>query len=94
MHSINCQQMQQLRNQGWKVSIQYVSSEAESLPYSRATVCSISKDVGHGRLHSTGTAFCSRQDQFSKDIGSSLAFTRAISKLPLTRAERKALLSV
>lgn len=59
---------------------------------SAVTVCEIMNKGG--KMLSTGIAACSENDQFERGIGSSLAFKRAISALPLDRSERRELLCV
>lgn len=93
MHPVNVKQMQNLRNNGFSVHISHNRplDGPESEP--ATTVCRIATQSGNATV-GIGGAVCSPRDNFSKDVGSTLAFRRAVRNMTLPRHVRRELLEV
>jgi len=97
MNPINVQQMNQLRKNGYRVCIKHTVLDTpvrlrNGISVKGITNCFINGNDGFA--HGEGESFCLASDQFNKNMGSSLAFSRAIGNLNITRSRAKTLLTV
>ena len=99
MNKINVQQVQQLRANGFRVNIKHTVLDTpvtlrDGVTVKAITNCFIKGDTGMEFPQGTGQAFCGVSDQFSKGVGSSLAFTRAIANMDIPRNRAKELFAI